>query len=212
MRKKLVDDLLIYNSEKASKRSRTYLVYLKGTYLAETNQWGGDIANIQVNVDDLNLSTRSQYDFLEGMKAFKNNDTLILSKSIASIKKDYDKESYLVTYDNAAFCSSADRDETSPSMLTETKVRLNQLLALQAWLKNEGKLTEKYLVQSIELDESLSYSYGPPVIKKPSHELYGDWLVSQNRLEEANKQYHLTLKRAPKRRLALEGVKVSQQI
>ncbi len=180
--------------------------------MAETNQWNGDIANIQVNVEDLNLSTRSQYDFLEGMKAFNNNDTLILSKSIASIQKDYDKESYLVTYNNAAFCSSADRDETSPSMLTETKVRLNQLLGLQAWLKNEEKLTEKYLVQSIELDESLSYSYGPLVIKKPTHELYADWLLSQNRIEDANKQFQLTLKRAPKRRLALEGIKISQAI
>jgi hypothetical protein len=187
-------------------------VYLKGTYLAETNQWDGDVANIKINVDDLNLSTRSQYDFLEGMKAFNNKDTLTLSKSTTSLQKDYDKESYLVTYNNAAFCSSADGAETSPSMLTETKVRLNQLLALQAWLKNDVKLTEKYLIKSIELDESLSYSYGPPVIKKPTHELYGDWLASQNRLEDANKQYQLTLDRAPKRRLALEGIKISETI
>jgi len=210
--KKLVDDLLIYNSEKASKRSRTYIVYLKGTYLAETNQWDGEVANIKINVDDLNLSTRSQYDFLEGMKAYKNNDTQILSNSIESMQKDYDKESYLVTYNNAAFCSSADRDETSPSMLTEAKIRINQLLALQAWLQNDNGLTEKYLIRSIELDESLSFSYGPPVIKKPTHELYGDWLVIQKRLEDANKQYKLTLDKAPKRRLALDGIKTSQTI
>jgi len=210
--KKLIDDLLVYNNKKPSKRSRTYVVFLKGTYLAETNQWDSDVANILVNVDDLNLSTRSQYDFLEGMKAFKNNDELTLSKSIESIQKDYDKESYLVTYDNAAFCSSSDRDETSPSTLVETKIRLNQLLALQVWHQKDDKKTEKYLIRSIELDESLSYSYGPPVIKKPTHELYADWLVSQNRLEDADKQYELTLERAPKRRLALKGKKMSQQI
>jgi tetratricopeptide (TPR) repeat protein len=210
--KKLVDDLLIYNKEKPSKRSRTYVVYLKGTYLAETNQWDGEIANISLNVNDLNLSTRSQYDFLEGMKAFKMNDSIALSKSIESIQKDYDKESYLVTYDNAAFCSSAGRSQTSPSMLVGTKIRLNQLLALQSWLKNDDQMTEKYLIKSIELDESLSYSYGPPVIKKPTHELYADWLISQNRLKDADKQYELTLVRAPNRRLALEGKNMSQQI
>lgn len=210
--KKLVDDLLIYNSEKPSKRSRTYVVFLKGTYLAETNQWDSDIANIKVKVNDLNLSTRSQYDFIEGMKAFKKEDAHTLSKSIESIQKDYDKESYLVTYNNTAFCSSSDRDDTSPSMLVETKIRLYQLMALQAWLDKDEKLTEKYLIRTIELDESLSYSYGPPVIKKPTHELYADWLISQNRLEDADKQYELTLVRAPKRRLALEGKNKSQTI
>jgi len=210
--KKLVDDLLIYNKEKPSKRSRTYVVYLKGTYLTESNQWEGDVANIKVDVNDLNLSTRSQYDFLEGMKSFKKKDAATLSEHIESINKDYDKESYLVTYDTAAFCSGADRSQTSPSMLVETKIRLNQLLALKAWLENDAKMTEKYLIKSIELDESLSYSYGPPVVKKPTHELYADWLVSQNREEEAEKQYELTLKRAPNRRLALEGKKMSRQI
>jgi hypothetical protein len=79
---------------------------------------------------------------------------------------------------------------------------LEQLLALKAWLNLDPTATEDHLKKSILLDDSLSYAYGPPFIQKPTHELYADWLVSQNRMQEAEIQYEETLKRAPNRTLA----------
>ena len=43
-------------------------------------------------------------------------------------------------------------------------------------------------------------------IQKPTNELYADWLMTQNRLEEAAAQYKLSLKKGPKRLRALDGV------
>ncbi len=39
-----------------------------------------DIANIPVDVKDLNLTTRSKYRFIEGMKAFKAADKASLDE------------------------------------------------------------------------------------------------------------------------------------
>ena len=111
------------------------------------------------------------------MKAFKHNDQKVLDQNIALIQNDFNKASFLVTYDDVTFCSGAERDDTTPSNLTETHVMLEQLLALKAWLNNDPVATEDHLKKSILLDESLSYSYGPPFIQKPTHELYADWLV-----------------------------------
>ena len=204
--RKLVEDMEIYTLETPSIRARAHLVFLKGTYLVESEEWEGKIADIPVEIDDLNLSVRSQYRFLEGMKAFKAGDKDKLDTLIMDMKQELDKEVYLVTYDNAAFCSGADRNETSPSMLVESEIMIYQLKALKSWLEDDSETTETCLKKTIELENGLSYSYGPPVIQKPTHELYADWLFEVNRGQEAFEQYELTLKRAPERRKALQGM------
>ena len=209
--RKLVDDMVLYTKETPSKRARTHLVYLKGTYLVETEDWKGEVADIPVDINDLNVSTRSQYRFLEGMKAYVNEDLEGLNRQIGDLERDHEKESYLVTYDSSTFCSGATRDETSPSMLVETEITKLQLMALRARLQNDPETAERHLKRSIELEEGLSYSYGPPVIQKPTHELYADWLMSEGREEEARVQYEKTLERAPKRRIASERIAKNEQ-
>ena len=204
--KKLVIDMEGFTKESPNKYSRSHMVYLKGTYLVESDQWNSDIANINVDISDLNLTVRSQYRFIEGMKAFKSEDKATLEASIEAIKKDYDKESYLVTYDAASFCSGANRNTTSPSMLLETEIMMEQLKALKFWLDHDTELTEMHLTKSLELEQDLSYSYGPPVIQKPTHELYADWLLGQGRNQEALEQYQAALVKAPMRRTALSGI------
>ena len=44
--RKLVQDLVIYTEENPSKYARTHLVFLKGTYLVETENWDSPIADI----------------------------------------------------------------------------------------------------------------------------------------------------------------------
>jgi tetratricopeptide (TPR) repeat protein len=209
--RKLVQDMVVYSQETPSVRARTHLVYLKGTYLVETEEWTGEVAEIPVDINDLNVSTRSQYRFIEGMKAYTQGDLEALNKQIEDLEKDHQKESYLVTYDSATFCSGANREDTSPSMLIETEVTMQQLMALRSWMENDSETAETHLKKSIELEEGLSYSYGPPVIQKPTHELYADWLMSQGRTEEARIQYEKTLERAPKRRLASERLLANDQ-
>lgn len=208
--KKLVMDMEGFTNEAPNKYSRSHMVYLKGTYLVESDHWNSDVANISIDISDLNLTVRSQYGFIEGMKAFNAGDKNSLEATIEEIKKDYDKESYLVTYDNAPFCSGANRYTTSPSMLLETEIMMQQLIALRSWLDQDAELTEKYLKKTIELEQDLSYSYGPPVIQKPTNELYADWLLKQGRNQEAREQYEATLIKAPKRRKALTGVSVCE--
>ena len=204
--KKLVIDMEGFTKEAPNKYSRSHMVYLKGTYLVESDQWSSDIANINVDISDLNLTVRSQYRFIEGMKAFKSEDKASLDVILEEIKKDLDKESYLVTYDAATFCSGANRNTTSPSMLLETEIMMEQLKALRAWLDQDTELTETHLKKTLELEQDLSYSYGPPVIQKPTHELYAEWLLSQGKNQEALEQYQAALAKAPMRRTALAGV------
>jgi hypothetical protein len=204
--KKMVLDMQQYATETPSKKGRLHLVYLKGTYLVETNDWDGDIAEIPVDISDLNVTIRSQYHFLEGMKAFVKNDSNLLDSIIDLTEKDYQRESFVVSNNNSKICSAVSRAEASKTDLIESKIRQTQLRALRASLDNDKTLAETYFLESIELEESISYSYGPPAIQKPTRELYADWLLTQNKNQEAATQYEITLKSAPKRLLALKGI------
>ena len=80
-----------------------------------------------------------------------------------------------------------------------------ELRALQKWVQKDGTATEKLLNQAVELESGISFAYGPPTIVKPSFELYGEWLLENNRPKEALQQFDLSLKAAPGRLLSVKG-------
>tara|TARA_R110000787_G_scaffold86285_3_gene184006 strand:+ start:22123 stop:23646 length:1524 start_codon:yes stop_codon:yes gene_type:complete len=198
-----------YTNETPSKRARVHLVFLKGTYLVNSENWDSDEAAIEVDIVDLNVSIRSQYYFLEGMKAYKKEDIALLDQAITTLENDYKRESYVASDQGGSFCSGISRDVATQSDLVEAQVRQHQLLALRANLDQDFEKAEAYFLKSIALNESISYSYGPPSIKKPTRELYADWLLSQNRKEEAKTQYEASLKMNPNRTLVVKGIENS---
>ncbi|MFT7071993.1 MAG: tetratricopeptide (TPR) repeat protein [Patiriisocius sp.] len=209
--KALVQKMKVFTEEKPSVRARVHMVYLKGTYLAETNEWNSEIAEIPVDISDLNISIRSQYYFLEGMRAYDNSEAIKLEDVIGVMENDIDKESFVQAYGSTSVCSNVSREEATQTDLIESKIRLNQLKGLQANRNSSFTIAEEHFLKSIDLESSISYSYGPPRIQKPTHEFYGDWLLGQKRYNEANDQYKLALKFAPKRRLAMIGIKNTQE-
>lgn len=202
---KLVWDMQTYTNATTSQRSKTHLVYLKGTYLVETNQWNSAVADIPIDVSDLNIAVRAQYSFMEGMKAFSKKDNIALDKVIADLHTDYEIESLQVQDVMDAHCASLDGNAVTSTNIQHCKIVEAQLLALSAWLENDIVATDAWFKKSITLEESVGYSYGPPEIQKPTHELYADWLLTQNRGEDAILQYNYTLQKAPERMLALKG-------
>jgi tetratricopeptide (TPR) repeat protein len=210
--KKMVLDMEKYATETPSKNSRVYLVFLKGTYLTETDNWDEEIAEIPVDITDLNISVRSKYHFLEGMKAFKTGNTKKLDSILNIMNQDYKRESFVVAEGSSKLCSGVSRDEATEMDLKEAEIRQTQLMALRAELNNNPKLAEKHLIKSIAIENSISYSYGPPSIQKPTHELYADWLLTQNRNEEAVEHYSLALKNGPGRLRISEGMENAKKI
>ena len=203
--RQMVMDMEQFTKEKPSNRARTHMVFLKGTYLVETDDWDSPITDIVVDVDGLNVAVRSQYNFQKGMTAFKAGNQQQLDASIEAIHFDYEEEVLFVTDNGIAVCSGATREAANQTNIDEAKTMELQLMALSAWLNGDIELTEELLQKSVALEESLSYSYGPPFIEKPTHELYAEWLLEQNRPQEALAQYDLTLERATNRMITLRG-------
>ena len=75
-----------------------------------------------------------------------------------------------------------------------------------SWLEGDAINTEAWLKKSVEIEQSLSYTFGPPFIQKPTQELYGDWLMSQSRSNEAVSAFNGVLERAPNRTKVLKAI------
>jgi tetratricopeptide (TPR) repeat protein len=205
---KMVWDMEKYCKEGPSRRARVHLLFLKGTFLAETNLWNHPISNIEIDVSDANISVKSQNYFIDGRIAFENNDSDALDKIIELMESDIKSESLLVDNVTSGFsvCASGNREIPNRTDINESIVMKTQLMALQARLDNNIIETEKLLKESVLLQDQLPYSYGPPFIQKPTKELYAEFLMDQNRFEESIALFKKALEKGTKRLSALNGL------
>jgi tetratricopeptide (TPR) repeat protein len=201
----MLDSMVVYAKSTPSKSGRSYLIRLQGTYLAETGTWDGPYADLEVDASDLNIVIKANQYFVQAMKSHSrgNLDSLNATKDLleALIRR----ESLFADTLDFKLCIPSDLSTARPSDIAAAKAILYQVYALGFMLSGKEDLAEESLVKSTELEDSGDYSYGPPSIQKPTHELYADWLLAKQRIEEAFAEYEHALERCPGRRLSTLG-------
>ena len=205
--KKLVDEMIRYCAELPSNKARAHEIYLKSTFLVETNDWESSLASHHTDATDLNISTRGMESFVRGMKSYHDGDVVVLQKVIEEMEKDRVQESINITESGIALCKSggASRQDATKLDIDEIHIMEMELQGLKSWKQNDLLAAEKWFTEATLLEQSVSYSYGPPAVVKPSFELYGDFLLAINRPEDAMTAFDASLKRAPLRVQSLKG-------
>lgn len=180
---------------------------MHGNYLVETGDWEGPMAQVAVNVDDLNIVNRTIRSFIDGMQAYRRQDKEKLADIIKAIEDDRQRSSLLVSDQGTPICSVVGtRAAPNQLDLDQSQVMELELRALYATLTDKPSMADELLSAASQLERSIDYSYGPPDIIYPSFELYGEWLLEQQRYEEAMAQFRYALARGPKRVRALQGL------
>lgn len=203
--KELLKNMQQYATETPSKYARRHLAYMRGTYLVETESWDSPWAELEIDVADLNILVKALNNFTHGMSAYQQQDAKGIQLAIAVIEKNIKQEKVRVQNQNIATCSALTREVPSQLDIDYATVMALELKALYALLQQNTDEAERYMQEAIALNESVSYSYGPPLIVKPTRELYGEWLLENNRPQEALEQFEKGLARAPKRVRLLQG-------
>ena len=204
--KKIVGEMEQYTKELPSSRARYHMSVIKAAYMVETNDWNGEASQIEVDHTGLNISTRATDYFIKGMMAYQTQNKELLKSTIDELEKEILSVSIQLENKGIALCSGgANRSTANQLDVDQAKVMQMELQGLMSDLDGDKNSADSWLKKSTELEKSISYSYGPPSVVKPSFELYAEWLLRQNRTEEALSQFEYSLQRAPKRILSLQG-------
>ena len=206
--REMVYEMKKYCDEKPSSKARAHYIMMKADYLTESGNWADSIANVNVDLDKLNLLVKGVQVFTQGMSGYENGNIADLNSAIKELDDMQSKAESQMVIGAPKMCSGVSRYMQPPSVneVNSIKVLECELQAVLALHNKDKKTAEKWLLEATLLEETTTFSYGPPNIVKPSFELYGEWLLSQDRKDEAKGQFEKVLERAPKRRLAMKGI------
>lgn len=206
--REMVYDMKGYCQEKPSSKARAHYVMMKADYLTESGNWKDSLAIDTVDLDKLNLLVQGVEVFTHGMAGYENGNREAVNKAIIELNNMQSNAETKMVFGSPKMCSGVSRNLQSPSVneVNSVKVLEHQLNALVALIDSDDTTAEEWMQKATELEASTTFNYGPPNIVKPSFELYGEWLVSKNRKEEAKDQFEIGLKRAPNRRLSMHGL------
>ncbi|HKK80362.1 MAG TPA: hypothetical protein VJ933_12065 [Phaeodactylibacter sp.] len=208
----ILEKMVQYTEEKPSKTARAYLVRMKGNFLVETQRWGHELAATEVDLEGLNISHQAVGHFLEGMQAYRSADQAKLSAIIDTLSSKRQQAAMGMTNEGIPLCSAGGSfGKPNRVDVGQAEVMELELKALLARLQEEEQKAEALMQQAVATQDGLNYSYGPPEIVYPAYEFYADYLVEQERYEEALAQYERALDRGPGRRRALAGKERAEQ-
>ena len=86
-----------------------------------------------------------------------------------------------------------------------TGIREFQVAAVNASMKKDHEQAIKLMKAAVTLEEQMSPPLGPPILIKPSHELFGEILLRAGKPAEAAAQFATALLRQPNRARSLLG-------
>ena len=98
--------------------------------------------------------------------------------------------------------STWERDAT----LTAAHIMAKELAGMFALSGGESPRALALLGEAAALEDAMPFEFGPPVIVKPSHELFGEMLLALGRPADAQREFTRALDLAPKRALSLRGL------
>ena len=188
------------------KSARRYLIDMQSSQRVEEGKWSLDIAPMDVSYDGLSLHSIATHYFMNAMMAYDEKDKLAIATALDTLREKVKFATFVATNENAPMCS-AGPTRYAPTKADENRAEfmMNQMQALMAALDGNLAAEEKFLKTATELEKDCEYSYGPPRITYPSFEQYGEWLLAQDRAEEAIIQFDQSLAVGQNRAKALIG-------
>jgi hypothetical protein len=191
-----------------SDRLRFHLAMMRGHYLSESGNWGSDVVGIRIPTVDFSVSVKNMCFFVDAMAALGKNDLprvdWFLNQMTDQRMVDQNRKEPFKDYRTYSI-EPAERTSGLERELILAEVMEWELQALKALKTNKLEEAESFIQKAVQLEEKAYYDPGPPVVLKPSHEIYGEILLTMNKSSEALEQFDLALQRAPNRSLSLLG-------
>jgi tetratricopeptide (TPR) repeat protein len=167
-------------------------------YQIDGGDWNGEMTAWTLP-KSAGASARLDFAFARLMHELSQKNNIAARQSVAELEATAREAK-----DIATKAASAD-----PTYRVRPDIVLLEARALLAEQENDYPGAEKLLRKAVGLEETLPIAFGPPTIDKPTHELFGEFLLRRGRKDEARIELDKALARTPGRRLPLAGLAAS---
>jgi tetratricopeptide (TPR) repeat protein len=204
--KEVLDNQTRFTKELPSAVARVHLLQMKGHYLFETDEWTSPLADLPIKTEDLMISSQYNYVMLEAYKAFEKKDAVLLQKIVNEYEKKLNADSQMQkANENMTICGVSRFVNAVPTEqdIQSGKKLLKRLQGMNSWMNNDLAKADEYFREALPKEGSVVI--GPLWGLLSAHELYGRFLLSTNRPEEAYLHFGKALQASPNRIIALKG-------
>ncbi|MCH7975434.1 MAG: hypothetical protein IIC18_02625 [Bacteroidetes bacterium] len=180
-----------------TRRGWSSIIAMRANHVIETVDWRGEIASLELPVDEVTAGTAQRDAFVRGLTARALHDASVFQSAVQDVQN---------------FLEGG--EELGPA---------EQSIALMLeglFLVDQGGVAEglELLREATLLEDQIPTDFGPPNPVKPAHELLGEWLILQSRAgqtpserlklaTEAQDEFEKALTRAPMRLRSLLGLR-----
>ncbi len=202
----ILEEMIEYHSNGTS--SKSYLIMMQNQHRIESGTWPGTLKFQDVDESALKIGMegKAKIHFLKSLLAFDQQDEMAIRKEAETLQTHWEASKLLVNDQGVALCSAGPtRYAPNKENLLRSEVVIQQIEALADMLAEDSKAVEDHLLAAVALEEEAGYDPGPPFIAYPSFEQYGDWLLEQQRYDEAINMFDKSLLQRTNRTKALKG-------
>ena len=195
----------------ADEKGRLKNIYLNmaTTYLIESGQWES-LNSLLSKLDEKAVEAEPQtegahcaVDFNKAMSYGGQNSRLIFASGLAAAELGAMEDAEKSVARFADMRKNAEKGNAYRAK--ELEIMELGIRALISAKKGDKDEAIRLMKQATALEEELSPPSGPPDLMRPSHELFGEILLSVGQPEEAIKQFAISLQRQPNRARSLIG-------
>lgn len=203
----LLKDMLAYVPNDPTKGARGYLLGMQSRQLAESGKINEKIPlDLNVKIDDIGIVAKSVRSLLRSQIAFQNKDLKTINDEIHWLSTKIYMDSINIKDSGITICAAGNsRYAPTENTVRVAQVNLTIVEGLKALSEQNQKLFEAKMKKAVELEDQTNFPTGPPSITKSAFEYYGEWLLENDRFEEALAQFEMSLIRMPNRSKSLKG-------
>jgi tetratricopeptide (TPR) repeat protein len=164
-------------------------------YLLDTNEWGGEVAGWTLPGNS-GLGAKLDFAFARAMGEIAQGRAAAAHEALHALEG----------VGREVIDIESKRGDPDPTYRIRPQILMLEVGALMAEREKDLAGAETLLRQAVTLDETLPIAFGPPIIDKPTHELFGEFLLRHGRKDEARQEFKKALALTPGRRAGEIGL------
>jgi tetratricopeptide (TPR) repeat protein len=171
--------------------ARLYVLTMRAHYLVASERWADSSSAWDVDTTGTGPVSQAMDAFALGYAALRRGDRAAADTGLRRLGV------------LAARTPAADDDDGNPEVVSILEMELRAAL-----LAADGKADEAValLHQAAAVEDTMAVAFGPPDVVKPTHELLGELLLAQGKVDEAQQEFVRALALAPRRTASLLGL------